>query len=247
MTPASDPSLIANSPAQAKRKRGWFRFVLYGLAALLVIALIANWVWVASGSNQWKLATDKEGVQVWTLKTPGSGLLLIKAHTRVDSRLAGMIKLLEDLDSCVDAHCYDGRVIEQLPSVPGRYAAYVTFKFDLKGLKPREYVLLQEQVQDRVTRQVRINIIAAPDRLPRDPCCVRITRLHNHWKLTPLPDGKLDIDFQQDTDIGGLPYVVANLALIEGTYQILHGMQDLMNMEKYRNAHVGYVQELGAN
>jgi hypothetical protein len=76
---------------------------------------------------------------------------------------------------------------------------------------------------------------------------VRITHLHNSWKLTPLPNGKLDVEFMQDTDIGGLPYAMANPALIYGTHEILKGMQDLMNKEKYRKAEVSYIQELAQN
>ncbi|CAB3765850.1 hypothetical protein [Paraburkholderia humisilvae] len=238
MTPENDLRTVIQPGAPIRRRTRLRKYVLYGVPLLIALAVVAHWTWVASGSNEWRLAKDEDGVQLWTLKTPGSGLLLVKAHTRIKSSLDGMVKLLEDLNSCVDAHCYDGAVIEHLPMVPGRYAAYVTFKFDITGLKTRQYVLLQEHSQDPRTGAMTIHILAAPDRLPPDPCCVRIAHLNNTWRLRPLPDGELDIEFTQDTDLGGLPDVLANVALTAGTYQILRGMQDLMNMNKYRNARV---------
>ena len=236
-----------NPGARPGKSRRILKYLGYGALALAVILLIAHLVWNGAGSNQWELAMDKNGVKVWTLKTPGSNLVRVKAATRITSSLGGMVKLLEDLGSCVDAKCYDAKVLQAIDTVPGRYAAYVRFKFDLPGMATRDYVLLQEHVQDPVSKRLEINVIAAPNRVARDPCCIRITHLHNHWTLTPLANRQLDIEFTQDTDIGGMPYVMANLALKLGTYEIIHGMQDLMNMGKYRDAQVGYIQELAAN
>jgi hypothetical protein len=247
LTPTQDFSPAAAAAPLPRRKRKLGRYALYAVLALAVLLLPAHLLWSASGSNQWQLALDKEGVKVWTMKTPGSELVRIKASTRVKASLSAMVKLLEDLDSCVDAKCYDARVIQPIASVPSQYAAYVQFKFDIPGLTTREYVLMQEHIQDPLSKKIEINIIAAPNRIARDACCVRITHLHNHWTLTPLKNGELDIEFMQDTDIGGLPYFLANPALTYGTHEILHGMQALMDMPKYRDARLANIAELSAD
>lgn len=242
--PNSASPQAANVVAPSKKRgRKFLKFSLYGLAGLLVLALLAHVLWNRAGSNDWKLSIDKNGIKVWTLKTPGENLIQVKSTVRLKSKLSGMVKLLEDLESCVDAMCYDAKVIERLPTTADRYAAYVRFKFDIPGLSTHDYVLLQEHYQNPQTHALEINIVAAPHRLPRDTCCVRVTHLHNHWTLTPLPNGELDVEFQQDTDSGGLPYPIANAALLYGTHEILQGMQGLMDMEKYRNAHVDYIRE----
>jgi hypothetical protein len=246
LTPIAEFSPAAGEAPQSAAGRSRRRVALYAALALAVLLALTHVLWNRAGSNEWEPAMDKEGVKVWTLKAPGTGLIKVKAKTRIQSSLGGVVKLLEDLDSCADAKCYDGKVIEPIATVPGQYAAYIRFKFDIPGLATRDYVLFQEHKQDPATKGLEINIIAAPNRIPRDACCVRLTHLHNNWKLTPLPNGELDIEFTQDTDIGGLPYFLANLALKYGTFEILHGMQDLMNMEKYRNARLPSVMELAA-
>lgn len=220
----------------------------FGIVALVAtVALgVAHWIWTGSGSNDWQLAIDEGGIKVWTLKAPGTPLVKVKAHARVKAPMAGMVRLLEDLDSCVDAQCYDAKMIERLPTEPGRYAAYVRFKFDVPGFGTQDYVLFQQRQQDPVTKKLDMSLLAAPGRIPRDDCCVRVTHLYNTWAITPLDDGLLDIEFVQDTDAGGLPYVLANWGLKQGTYDVMHGMQDLMNKERYRDAKLDEILELTA-
>jgi hypothetical protein len=246
LTPTKDFSFPTELTSKAKRKKKILKYLLYGALALAALLSLSHLIWNWSGSNQWELAIDKNGVKVWTLKTPGSNLVRVKATTRVKSRLAGMAKLLEDLDSCVDAYCFDAKEIQRIKTLPGRSATYVRFKFDIPGLKTRQYVLFAEHYQDPDSKKLEINIIAAPDMIPRDECCVRVTHLHNNWKITPLKNGELDIEFTQDTDLGGAHYLLANFALTQGMYKILHDMQDLMNKERYRNAQVDQIQELAA-
>ncbi len=216
------------------------------LLCVLALALpIAHVAWNSSGSGQWTLSKDDGQVKLWTLKTPGSSLVQVKAAVRVKSRLAGLMRLMEDM-SCADAGCYDEAIVERLATPPGQYAAYIRFKFDVPGIHTQDYVLLQQRVQDADTRKVTIDMIAAPSRVARDACCVRITHLHTHWTLTPTPDGHVDIEYSQDTDSGGLPYPIANLLLIEGTYQVMRGMQDLMEQPRYRIGSFRDIRELPA-
>lgn len=235
----------AETIAKPKRGRKLFKYLKYAAIGLLAAMLIAHFAWNRSGSGQWELAKDDGGVKLWTLKTPGSNLVQVKSTVRIKSTVSGMLVLLEDLDSCVDAECFDAKMIERLDTPPGHYAAYVRFKFAVPGVHTQEYVLFQQRFQDPQTKQVKVTLMAAPARIPRDECCVRITHLYNTWLLTPRANGELDIEFTQDTDTGGLPYPVANLGLIEGTFQVMQDMQDMMNKPRYRVATYADVKELG--
>jgi hypothetical protein len=61
-----------------------------------------------------------------------------------------------------------------------------------------------------------------------------------------LPNDEIDIEFTQDTDLGGLPYFFSNIALTEGTYFIMQDMQNILNKDRYRTAQLDYVEELGS-
>jgi hypothetical protein len=235
--------------SKQKPKRKIARILGYGSLGLGFILLVSHFVWVASGSNQWELDRDSDGIKLWTSKSPGSGLVRVKAEITIKSRLSGMVKALEGIDDCADAFCYDAKVLREIDTTPGSKAQYVRFKFNfpLPGVAPRDYVLFSEHVQDPETKKVEINLMAAPDMLPRDPCCVRVTHLHNNWKLMPLKNGDLNVEFTQDTDDGGFPYVFQNLMLKEGTVMILDHMRGLMKEDRYRNAQVDSIEEPVSN
>lgn len=232
--------------SSAKPKREIARILGYGALGLLGIALIAHFVWVASGSNQWQLAREQDGIKLWTLKSPGSGLVRVKGEVRIKSSVSGMVKLLEEFDNSIEGFDMDVQLIREIASTPGNRAIYSRFKFEvpIPGVMTRDYVLFSERFQDPETKKVEINLMAAPDIVPRDPCCVRVTHLHNNWKLTPLRNGELDVEFTQDTDDGGFPYPVQNVFLTEGTHMILEQMRGLMKQEKFQNAQVASIHEL---
>jgi hypothetical protein len=235
--------------SKQKPKRRIARKLGYGLLGLGLVLVVAHFVWVGSGANQWVLDREEDGIKLWTLKSPGTGLIQVKAEVTMKSKLAGMVKMLEELDDSADAFTYDVSVLREIESTPGNRAIYSRFKFDFKvpGVAPRDYVLFSERFQDLDTKKLEINLMAAPDMAPRDPCCVRVTHLHNNWKLTPLQNGELNVVFTQDTDDGGIPYVFQNILLKEGTVMILQQMRELMKQDKYMQAQVASISELDAS
>lgn len=242
MDPPEAVAAAAGTP-RAKPRRRWLKRLGYVALALTGLALISHFVWVGSGDNQWKLAREHDGIKVYTRKAPGAALLQVRGETRLKSRLAPMVDLLENVSNCSDAYCYDAAVIDRVPSVPNHFASYVTYKFKMPGLAPRQYVLFVQHAQDPVSKEMTLSLTAAPNRVPRDPCCVRVTHLNNFWTFVPHPDGALDVSLTQDTDLGGLPYPMANLGLIESTDLFMKMLPELMAKDKFRNVQVDGVLE----
>ena len=63
-------------------KRLYFAFTL-----VVLVALAADTIWVASGSGEWKLAKDEDGVKVYTLKAPGDKMLKVRTVMEGDYTL----------------------------------------------------------------------------------------------------------------------------------------------------------------
>lgn len=230
--------------AKPSRLRRWLKFLGYTALILVALGIVAHIAWVHSGSGEWKLVRDENGVKVWTLKSPGSSLLLVKGRVRAKSKVASMVYLIQDArNGCSDSYCYDADVFDRAPTPPGRYSAFMKFKYEIPGMKTRQYVLLHEYEQDPVTKAVVMNLYAAPNKLPRDPCCVRVPYLHNTWTFTPRGNGELDIELIQDTDDGGIPYPIANVFMVEITYMYLNTLPGLMKEARYVNAKVDGILE----
>ena len=227
-----------NSITQPKKKVK--KFLLFGILSLIVILFLSHWIWKSSGSNQWELERDEKGVKIYTLKSPGSSLIKVKAIRRVQSKLAGLVKLMADPDSCDDVGCYESKLIERIDSLSG----YFTFRIDLPfPFDTREFVTIVLFSQTPQSKKYEVNIIAAPNKIPRNECCVRVTHMHNIWRFTPLENGEFEVEYILDFDAGGsMPYFLANLAPDE-VYTFFLNLQEILNKEKFQNAKLDYVKK----
>ena len=73
-------------------------FVSLGALTLVAILSIAHLAWKNSGSNTWELEIDKNGVKVYSLKSPGSTLKQFKMVTRIKTTLNRAVASLVDTD-----------------------------------------------------------------------------------------------------------------------------------------------------
>lgn len=209
------------------QRRSVAKIAMYGLAALIVAVYAAGVIWKMSGSNRWELATEKNGVQIYSLKAPGSALMQFKAVMVADFSLNHLIAgLIENsnIDVCrkfIPA-CVDVKVIE--PWSARTMSDSVMWTLQPPGpFSPREIILQSQVVQDPVTREIVVDILAAPNKVPRNKGAVRVTHIQNRWTYTPLDDGKVRIEFLQDAEMGGmLPIWLQNLGGVSSTYQFIH-------------------------
>ncbi len=222
-----------------KSKKNIREIAMFGFFLILVLLFLIKSIWTISGSNQWKLVKDKNGIKIYTIKTPGSPLLRVKSVNQVHASLSGLVKLIEAPESCDDVGCFDSKRIEDINS----QTAYCTFKFKMPPpFKAREYVNILQHSQNPENKKIEIHIIAAPNKINRNDKCIRIEHMHNIWNLTPLNNGIVEIEYLQDINLGGaMPFFLTNLILPEVGYKVLDGLQGLMDKEKYKAAKLDYV------
>ncbi len=127
---------------------------------------------------------------------------------------------------------------------PSVYIAYFSVgqpmppPFDTK-----ELVCLLNYSQDKKTKEVLINVQAAPSKTPPTPNTTRVTHLNNLFRLTPLPNGEVEWEISGDVDMG-LFYPLANVAMPQFVFQGLSDQRKLVLTEKYQKAKLVSVQEL---
>jgi hypothetical protein len=230
-------------PKVAKPTRWVRRFtkgLLLGSVFLLALVFVAHLIWEFSGSNRWESVGERNGVRVYTLKAPGSDLIQAKGVFRVRSTLAGIEKLMLDPDTCKDVGCYGEYVIEQVDD----QMRYDYFRMDYPfPFRPRDFVVRSQVHQSPHTKEVLIEFAAAPDKAPVNDCCVRVTTMDNTWRLTPLEDGQVEIEFIANLNEGGfIPDLLLNMAHYKMMYN-LYKLQPLFSKDKYQNAKVDFIKE----
>jgi hypothetical protein len=220
----------------------------YGGKSILVLALVllvADIVWTSSGSNQWNVVSDKDGIRVATMKTPGYSLFKYKVDMHVDNKLSDIVFYMSDLNTGYDVGASDIRRIEQVSSAPLFYA-YDTYKLDLKPFGKLDVLILNEYIQDPKTKKVSINVNAAPNKEPVNPNVMRIVHLSNNFTLTPVATGGVDIELISEMDLG-LPYVLTNLAMPSVIPEEFGKMREMLKKDRYKNGKPAFITELDEN
>jgi len=220
-----------------------FRYGGLSIAAIAFLATIAHFTWTLSGTGEWQDLDETDSIQIATLKVPGEGALKYKVRMHVDARLSDVVAFLSETETGNDLGAYDIRRLEEV-SAPPVFYAYDTYKLRLpEPLGELEVVIINQYAQDPETKTVRVNVNAAPNKLPLDPGIRRIVHLSNSWTLTPLPDGGVNMESVSEMDLG-LPYVMANLAMPSVIRENFSNIRALLKLDKYKNKQPAFIAEL---
>ena len=250
-----DAENVAAAPAQqeaeqapAKPKSKLKKFGFY-LCVLFSFIWVANILWVYSGDGQWKLERDEDGVQIYSKKHPGNYMVQFKGVMRGEYTLNQMVAgLIENstLDNCKNniPDCVDLKVIE--PWSNTTRSDTVMWTLGLPEPFTTREILIQSFVnQDPETKIVTIDVIAAPNKIPRTPGTIRVEYMQNKWRYIPLDNGQVEIEFSQDMSMGGLmPDLLFNLGGADETYKFIHDqLPGLINKPEFKTIKYPFIEE----
>ncbi|MCG8337858.1 MAG: hypothetical protein MJE63_25440 [Proteobacteria bacterium] len=239
--------------SDSRTKRGWrkkiFKFLGIGVVSLLVITTIARWVWISSGSNEWELEIDRDGIKIYSLKTPGYANLMYKGVLRSRHSMNHYVMAMLDesvVENCSEwlQGCVTARSIEPF----SKQTLSSTTLWELEFPYPfshRETILKLYANKDMESQVVTINIVSVPGVIPPNDCCVRVAHLHNSWKYTPLETGEVQVEHKQYFDMGGFfPSLLINLVGAEEMHKFLS--KDLPGMldkkAHYKEANIDFLE-----
>lgn len=225
--------------------------LIYIFAAVIMLNWIIKYWWIGSGSDQWELEIDRNGVQVYSLKSPGYYVTQFKSVVKGDysvNQLAASLLLDNDsLDNCKDwiPECVGDVVIEAYEPIKQGDSILWTLDAAPGVFDKREFLIRTYASQDPQTGVVSVDIMSATNKADRDPCCFRIVHIHNRWEFKQLDDGQVEISLVQDARMDGFfPDFVVNLVGAEEAYKLFHDkLPVLMNKDKYRNAQFDFIKQ----
>ena len=223
--------------------RKFFKFLLGSCVALAVLLTGAHFMWKASGTGEWNLVMEKDGVKIFERKQPGDTIKTYRAETRIKSTMVRAVGSMMDrtVEACAawNAGCVSGQEVEPW-NEQERYYIHFFHMNSPAPMAPREFLLRAQFTPDAQDQSVFIQYTAMPDKLPLNDCCHRVTRMNNSWKFTPIANGELDVEFYQDLD-AGIPYFVYNLAAPGFVYDGLALLPKLVNQEKYDDERISFL------
>lgn len=172
----------------------------------------------------WKLVEEKEGIKVYTRNPSNSDFKEIRIKANFEGDIDSFLHKLNTPYSYTQwvYKCTEGKMLEQIDSQEFYYYTVSNMPFPVKD---RDMVVRCKQWKD--TKGIFYSSsTAAPNFIPNKKDLVRIPYFKSEWKITPLPDKEILVDYTALADPGGsLPAWIVNLAVTTGP---LKTMQQLI-------------------
>jgi hypothetical protein len=175
------------------------------------------------------------------LKTPGLDSIQVKGIVQVRSTLSGIVAHMQDYNGCIPLGCLEPKLVERMDD----QVQYYFFRYERSfPYQDREFLIRAQFHQNPHTKEVLVNFDAAPDKLPLNDCCFRVTDLNNKWRLTPLENGLVEMEYTQKMNVGGfIPDLYLNMGRPRGMASVLSKMQSLLDKKKYQDAKFDFIKE----
>jgi len=219
---------------------------LAGISIFLIIAgIIATWIWIRSGSNKWKSVVNRDGVEVYTLKVPGSFVLQMKAKKRMQTKLEALISLMQDVEVMCAEGYLEAKIVKRVDSLD-KQIVYTYAVFDMPfPIADREWVLENMFFQDTQSNEIIYKVNAVPNLVPPRKGYVRITHFNNKWRFIPLGKGEVDVEWHIDMSHDGyLANLFHNLVIPGIMPKSLCVIEGILKNEKYQNVTFDFIKEV---
>jgi len=194
-------------------------------------------------NNEWKLRKSADGISVFTKLAAGSAYEDIKANTTIKTSLSSLVAVIKDIPSYT-SWAYECKKVELTKIVNGTEIEHYQETAAPWPVSNRDIVVHTKITQDKNTKIIFISLKGIPDGLPRNTDLIRVTKFEASWKFIPKENNMVEIEYNLSTDpAGSIPAWVANMAMVEGPFQTLKKLKEIVNQPKYQNAKYSFIEE----
>ncbi len=108
-------------------------------------------------------------------------------------------------------------------------------------IQTRDVIIHTVISQEAETKVVKVNCKGVPDYKPKDKDCISIMSFKANWKLTPKPNGRVDLEYIMSVDpAGSLPAWIVNLVAAEGPMKTIKNLRKFLL--QYKEANLDYIK-----
>ena len=198
-----------------------------------------------SGRSQddWKLKTDKDGINIFTRTFPDSKFKAIKVVVELDATLSQMVAVVLDVNTGAQ-WVYSTKssvLLKQVSPSELYYYSEVSIPWPAAN---RDFIAELRAVQDSHSRVVTIYGPIFPDYLPVKKDIVRVRRSEGKWIISPLGKGKIKVEYTLRVDPGGdLPAWLVNMFVTKGPFESFRKLKEQLQKPEYVNAKLPFITD----
>lgn len=197
---------------------------------------------VMAGEPVWTLKKDAEGIKVYTGTSPHPNIKAVRVECRVKTTLSRLAALLLDAKAH-EEWIYNTKVsylVEQISPQEQLYYSEIEMPWPLSN---RDVVINLKLSQDRESKVMTVIATAVQGHVPGLKDKVRVTSSQAIWKIVPVSDDEVEIEYVGWANPGGsVPPWAVNLVACKGPFETFKRLRGLVNQPAYYNVQLQFVQ-----
>jgi hypothetical protein len=203
------------------------------IAGVLLVALFPLG---SASAESWRIELHKDGIRVSSRQFDGSPIRAIKAETDISAPFARAVALLLDapMRPSWDEHCVEATVHERVSGVEDVIYVHNDLPWPATD---RDMVLRRTWSIAADGSMAQIRAAVADGLLPEVPGRVRVKKADGVWTVLRLDESRVRVSTHLHAEPGGpIPGWLMNRLSIQGPFNALRNIRQLLEAEGYRDA-----------
>ena len=188
-------------------------------------------------ANDWKVALQKDGIEVSTRPVQGSDFDEFMGTADIDASVDVIYAVLKDVPAATQwmADSKENREIRKIDD-------HTSIQFNITKapwpVSDREALVLATEKKDEKTGTITVEFHETNDpSVPVGKGNVRMPEISGKWVLTPIDRDHAKVLYAVKSNPGGsLPKALANMKSKEIPYKTLMGLKMMVKKDKYKKA-----------
>ena len=192
----------------------------------------------------WQLKRETDQLKVYTRNISETGIKALKITTQFETSLSSIVALLNDVPANPD-WVYSSKIAKITHQLAPNDIYYYSVSDFPWPLQDRDLMVRSIIEQDPDSKVITSISSSEEEKYPLQKGIIRISIFDSKWIFTPLPGGKVNIEYTVQTDPGGnIPVFLTNIFIDKGPIATMKKMRDMLELPKYRNAQIDFIEEL---
>jgi hypothetical protein len=199
-----------------------------------IYLLLTVLIWVtgiqAKAGEEWSLARDKEGIQIYTRKYEDYNYKEYKGITTVRGNVNDLVKIIKDVGNYGKwSYNYVDNTAAILKEDKSKGEYYIYWEIRAPLVSNRDVVSVFKFHPPASDGSVLIEFWGDDDFIPKKKGLVRIPELKGFWKAIPIGEGKIKIIHQAFSHPGGNPPAgLVNSSNVSAPYYMLDNIRKMI-------------------
>lgn len=197
----------------------------------------------AQCQEDWKLKKDKNGIQVYSRKTPNFKFDELKVDCIFEGKMSQLAAVILDVNNQYQwvYKTAKSKLLKQVTDADLFYYSEIECPWPFHN---RDLIARMTITQNTSTKILSIVAKSVDNYLPSKKNLVRVKYSNALWTITPLNNAQFKVEYKIQIDPGdGVPAWILNMFATNGPYESFKNLKDKIMLPAYATAKFPFIKD----